>query len=1482
MGSLKDLIKKWIAVTTIIVVVLGQYALTGLLATSYAIDLLATQNDNVQFRAYFKNGEEELTEIESSIANKNLKLKVDVSVKNEGYFNGKIALENAGFKLGQATANNYIREINNNEISLNQINAGETASIEVGIEFLDDVQIQASTLNQTTTVKLQGEYTASNVSGVNNDYIDGGSDVKVIWTIPENTNAELLATVQTNSTYQINEENKKIVQFLTSSKLTNNAYPVKNTQITATIPTGATNVEVHKRTTKATNGEQEFTNANYSIENNVLTININNTETDGKISWMKGVNDILVITYEYPENTDLSAQTITINEKITTQNNVELNAEQVQLTLNEEKDGIASISKLERENSIYKGKIYSGEGREINSYSIVYVEYVDGIKNIEIKEEQSKFIKEVEQNGETTTQESNANVNIKSVKVNKDKVAAVLGNTWNLTIGETTITNETQADENGDIKVNLNDGIKTLTIGASKPTNNGSFIIETTKEVLGTDYNREQLKEFTKLKDEVSIKYTKNNDNIHTFISGYNINLKDTESKARLQSSQTALITSSDAQALNLTAILESSGEHQDLYKNPEIKVKLPSQVKKITYTQVPQLINPNGLQLTSENYKVIEENGQKVLQIKLTGEQTSYLGDGTTIDIKTNVELDQNAESSEEEIVMTYTNQNATKYTDNGTEKVNVQIIASQGNQDDGSDTANSNQGLEYELNAAVGGQTISKGSDVKAGEIITYTVKITNNGTTDKTGLQVEATRPDNSVIIERNPKYPKESFYTEDEIEELGSQINDNYFIEKNDNKITKDNISVNAGKSINIVYRVKVNENITQNSTIETIVTVTDGSDTEELRFNNIASTSNLKAEIVPVSRTGEDEIKTGYGYLYKLKIINLTNEEQKNVRVTINKNELINIVEVSYILGEEYERVGDNDQTFEIESIPANDIAYISISTNINQYTNDLTNASISASVADSAGNTYRSNQISEPVGGVKINALLSSIAPDADSQRNVKKGDTITYQIVLQNVGKENTNELTIKDRISNYFEVETIKIGENQCEYDMGVETVEDIEYDIYTISSSLNVGQEMTIEITGKVKNDITEIGTLNIINKAFISDQVELTETNEEVFYLKNTSSEENPDGNQPSGDQPSDDQPSGDQPSGEQPSNNQSSGEEPISGNQTNNNDTEGYSISGVVWKENEKDGQREAGEPLLEGIQVYGINAENNEVIKTTQTDSNGQYNLSNLEQGKYIVAFEFDTNNYNATLYKEQGINESENSDAVMVSKVIDNTEKEVAITDVLEVNVDQTNIDLGLVEINNSNVKIEKTVSKIIVTNKAGTKKYNFKNSNLAKVEIASKSLNGSNVVVEYKIKVKNTGSEYVYIKNIIDEAPASLEFYSSMNEDWYAKEGILYNQTLNDEKIEPGETKEVALTLIKKMTASNTGLVNNKAKIESVYSADGVENTNNDESSADVIISVKTGKVAIYIVFILTMIIITLAVAYISKKIIYEKERR
>ena len=94
----------------------------------------------------------------------------------------------------------------------------------------------------------------------------------------------------------------------------------------------------------------------------------------------------------------------------------------------------------------------------------------------------------------------------------------------------------------------------------------------------------------------------------------------------------------------------------------------------------------------------------------------------------------------------------------------------------------------------------------------------------------------------------------------------------------------------------------------------------------------------------------------------------------------------------------------------------------------------------------------------------------------------------------------------------------------------------------------------------------------------------------------------------------------------------------------------------------------------------------------------------------------------------------------------------------------------------------------------------------------------------------------------------------------------------------------INPGEAKELTLTLTKKMTDENTGLVNNIAEIYEDYNEFGYTDYNskpannaqdeNDLDYVNLIITVKTGEVVLYITIILISIAIIANGAYVINK--------
>lgn len=1477
MENMKQVIQKVIASLIIFTMIMVQYAIVGFTAITYAIDMLSTQSENVQFKAYFVENDKETATIERSIENKDLKLNIDVSVKNEGYFNGTISLENAGFRIkDESIINNNVKEIKDNVIYLNQINAEDTAHIEVGIEFLNENEISTVSLNSETDVKLKGTY----ISSKKNNEIDATSKVLVNWNIPQNTKAEILSKILTNKIYTINQQNKRIVQFLVSSKLTNNSYPTKNTKLLISIPEGATNIEVHKRTTKATNGEKEFTQNNYKIENNTLEINVDNSETDGKISWIKDVQDVFVVTYEFDENKDLSNTNITVNGTITTFDkdattglDIAFNGEQSQVDLSKEKDGIISVMQEEKETSIYKGKIYSGENRDITSDTIVYVDYASAANEFTLTENAPVFTYEEtddEDNKNTITKESN--VEYKSIKVNKVQLSAVLGDTWNLKIGDKVITNETQSEENGDIIIALNQGTKTVDIEASKPLNNGAFLIESTKTLLKTEYTRDEIKQFTNLEDSSSVQYTKYDNSIHKYTHSFIMNLKETESKADFKCEQQALMTNQEGQELDLTVVLESKNESQDLYKNPTLKIKLPSQIKSITYSQKPQLMYENGLTLTDENYTIVEEGGQKVLKVVLTGEQTKYFGEvvqGTTVLIKTNVKLNENVQDSEEEIVLNYTNENATKYTDNGTQKLNVEIIARQNEEQNQEQNQNQNQNqqqnenttntgnnqaqssdIKVEITAKVGGETINSGDIVRTGEIITYTTKITNTGSTDKTGLIIEEKIPENTNLIEINPEYPT----YDSRLEQFSDDRN--YLVEKTDRSITKENVRIRAGETITLEYMVRVNTNLIEEKNIESEVLVKENNNIIERRtFSNKINKGYLQIEISPVFRRPEKELQAGKSYTDRICIKNLSNEEQTNVEITINKN-ATKINSISWFLSEERNGRLDNEKdTFNIESIPANETLEIIIDkAPLNIVDNVIMKESDTVvKVKDSRGNIYRSNELVEKIKGVIVKATGNAETSSKDNSGYVKIGDKIKYNITIENVGELDANNLYINDEISKYLTIEKVLLNNEECEYSIENLMLNDETYDLLSVKTSLKVGEKSTLEIISVVNSNLIESAKedVQIINNAKIANDGEILSEIDEIRHILKINNKTD---NTVPGDN---------------------------SNNQNNNIDNK-YTISGIAWIDSNEDGKRSSQEDTLSNVKVWLLDLKNNTITNIGATNSEGKYSISNLSKGEYAVIFEYDTNKYRLTTYHANNVSEIVNSDVGNVTMNINNKSTKVASTDKITINKGNIeNIDIGLIEEKPVKLSLEKTISKITVSNAGGTRTIKYNNPSLAKVEIKSKYLKGSTVIIEYNITVKNVGDVAGYAKSIVDYIPSSLTFNSKLNKDWYKKDNKIYTTSLAKTKIKPGESKTVKLIMSKKMTESNTGLVNNKAEILSIYGSNGKKVTNvagkdDKMGNADVIISVSTGTA---ISFLTITIAITLAIAIIVYYITMKK---
>lgn len=341
----------------------------------------------------------------------------------------------------------------------------------------------------------------------------------------------------------------------------------------------------------------------------------------------------------------------------------------------------------------------------------------------------------------------------------------------------------------------------------------------------------------------------------------------------------------------------------------------------------------------------------------------------------------------------------------------------------------------------------------------------------------------------------------------------------------------------------------------------------------------------------------------------------------------------------------------------------------------------------------------------------------------------------------------------------------------------------------------------------------------------------------------------------------------------------------------------------YRITGTAWVDEDLDGQRDSSEQTVSNMQVILLNKDNSAIVKDpdtnedkiTTTSDNGTYQFDNLPNGEYVVVFVYDSSNYSLTEYQKEGVNERFNSDAIDVNLTLNGERRIAGITDVLIIDGENVrNIDIGLYTANKFDLRLDKYVNKITLTTPTiGTRVDEYgKDTKVAKVEVLERNVGQSSAVIEYKIAVTNEGSVPGYVSKIVDYLPEKVSFSTELNPDWYLSEnGNIYNASLANEVINPGETKEVTLVVSIRITEDLLDTLDNNAEIYESYNELGLQdidstagneiNSEDDMSKAEVVVSLVTGKIITYTGIVLAVIAILGFGVYEIKKHVLNKRK-
>lgn len=783
----------------------------------------------------------------------------------------------------------------------------------------------------------------------------------------------------------------------------------------------------------------------------------------------------------------------------------------------------------------------------------------------------------------------------------------------------------------------------------------------------------------------------------------------------------------------------------------------------------------------------------------------------------------------------------------------------------------------------------TIGEGASVKSGEILEYELTINNTGVVDAENTTVEIKLPPELSFIPQDGddytyKVPEDEEYDESRYEEL-LNLPENEVIDLTkyenliselqqyeDNDVDSEVLKINLGKitansTLKKTLKFRAQSDETKKVELKATVGYSDMISVETNTVSNIIEKVYFDTQIGSKYKS----LKEGETYSFQIALrssqynYELENESIDNSR----KNTVVTITLPDELEYDSIKLTRFNEDTFEEDDITSTANVKVSgrkvtvkvgdvdgergktliINTKVGKLANEVYKKEVTITSNIKADNTETENidDISVTINKPGINVAQTANIPTGTT---ISAGEDFAYTFTIQNLSDIYLNDVEFTDALPTEVTFKYLEIvyEDGTIDSSFNINSDGSINTKFY-----LSAGQKVTINVhvvANSIENDT------NISNKAKIThEDIKEVETNSVSHIVKHF---EKTDVN--------------------------------VDPDDTNK---ETRKVIGTVWVDANKDGVKDANEQRVSGVKVLLLNnntsniamdSNNEQCITTTGTD--GSYMFNNVPQGKYSVIFFYDSANYSPTTYKKSGVSDEQNSDAIDKTVNYEGKDQIAAVTEeIVLADTNQFNIDLGIVEDAKFDLKLDKVVQAITVNNGKNTKEHVY-NSKLAKLDFESKYANTSSMVVEYKFTITNEGGIAGYVKKLADYLPEELKFNSELNKDWYeGKDGVIYNASLANTIINPGESKEVTLILTKNMNGDNDfGLINNSAEIYEasndygaldIDSTPGNKATNEDDySTANVLTSVKTGDVVIYTTLIITIITIVGVGIYMIKK--------
>ena len=596
------------------------------------------------------------------------------------------------------------------------------------------------------------------------------------------------------------------------------------------------------------------------------------------------------------------------------------------------------------------------------------------------------------------------------------------------------------------------------------------------------------------------------------------------------------------------------------------------------------------------------------------------------------------------------------------------------------------------------------------------------------------------------------------------------------------------SLNPGDMVTYTYQLKVSNGMAGKN-VENVATVQVGDINQQ--SNTVYTPVEDKYFGIDFSGDVSDVAGIGDELVYTAAISNLKDYEFSNTKITFVYPEEAEFKSLTFEDGTE---IPSSDLKINNEE---HTVTYVigQLPTNIiNKFKLTLE----AASVSDGKTSTYvkiTSNDLTEQSSKILTRFVGAQLEFELSTNvegETVTAGDYIEYIIKMKNVGEKRAEDITITAPASNLLDNPLENLGESK-EARLTAPVIND-EVNMYI--SSIEAGSEEIFVLNGYAKNPESS----NLLSEQFTLSVsgTEIGKTDEVKFKVLSNSK------------------------LGEDPN------EEKIVTVEENT-----HSISGKAWIDEQLDGAKSEEES---GFSQATVNLlKNGKKIKTATIDSNGNYMFNDVENGSYDVSFDYDHVDY--TITEKSAVQETEDGNAIATGISVNDSDVE--------------NVDLGVSVKDKFDLSVTDSLEKSVVSIRGKEHEEVYNDSNLAKIEVDPLDINKTSIKFVYKIKVENTGNVAGKATSIKDYLPTGTKLVEGENDDWIVgNDGCVYNDSLRGTIIEPGETKELTISLYKEFNGQNIGVLSNKVQLAQSETDNNLEQIiDGDFNTQETIVSISQG---------------------------------